>query len=85
VTQRTERCAIRLLPVATSPDVTVLDGSGRNRPFTQVMLKYIRTPGFEIRSMLARVRRPHQGDQRAAGAAGSFSSLTGDFYFKPGS
>ncbi len=37
-----------LITFATSPDTIALDGSGRNSPFTQAMLKYI--PHARLRS-----------------------------------
>ncbi|MCP4621787.1 MAG: tetratricopeptide repeat protein [Bradyrhizobium sp.] len=74
-----------LITFATSPDTIALDGSGRNSPFTQAMLKYIRTPGLEIRSMLTRVRADVIRATNEQQVPWDHSSLTGDFYFKPGS
>jgi len=74
-----------LITFATSPDTIALDGSGRNSPFTQAMLKYIRTPGLEIRSMLTRVRADVIKATNEQQVPWDHSSLTGDFYFKPGS
>ena len=74
-----------LITFATSPDTIALDGSGRNSPFTQAMLKYIRTPGLEIRSMLTRVRADVIRATNERQVPWDHSSLTGDFYFKPGS
>jgi hypothetical protein len=45
-----------LITFATSPDTVALDGAGRNSPFTTALLKHIRTPGLEVRTMLTRVR-----------------------------
>ncbi|MGQ0681469.1 tetratricopeptide repeat protein [Bradyrhizobium sp.] len=74
-----------LITFATSPDTIALDGSGRNSPFTQAMLKYIRTPGLEVRSMLTRVRADVIRATNEQQVPWDHSSLTGDFYFKPGS
>jgi uncharacterized caspase-like protein len=74
-----------LITFATSPDTIALDGSGRNSPFTQAMLKYIRTPGLEVRSMLTRVRADVIKATNEQQVPWDHSSLTGDFYFKPGS
>lgn len=74
-----------LITFATSPDTIALDGAGRNSPFTQAMLKYIRTPGLEIRSMLTRVRADVIRATHEQQVPWDHSSLTGDFYFKPGS
>ncbi|WP_212228451.1 caspase family protein [Bradyrhizobium lablabi] len=74
-----------LITFATSPDTIALDGSGRNSPFTQAMLKYIRTPGLEVRSMLTRVRADVIRATNEQQVPWDHSSLTGDFYFKPSS
>jgi tetratricopeptide (TPR) repeat protein len=74
-----------LITFATSPDTVALDGSGRNSPFTAAMLKYIRTPGLEIRSMLTRVRADVIRATNERQVPWDHSSLTGDFYFRPGS
>lgn len=74
-----------LITFATSPDTIALDGQGRNSPFTQAMLKYIRTPGLEVRSMLTRVRADVIRATNEQQVPWDHSSLTGDFYFKPGS
>ena len=73
-----------LITFATSPDTVALDGSGKNSPFTAAMLKYIRTPGLEIRSMLTRVRADVIKATNEQQVPWDHSSLTGDFYFKPG-
>jgi tetratricopeptide (TPR) repeat protein len=74
-----------LITFATSPDTVALDGSGKNSPFTAAMLKYIRTPGLEIRSMLTRVRADVIRATNERQVPWDHSSLTGDFYFRPGS
>ncbi len=74
-----------LITFATSPDTVALDGSGKNSPFTSAMLKYIRTPGLEIRSMLTRVRADVIKATNERQVPWDHSSLTGDFYFRPGS
>jgi tetratricopeptide (TPR) repeat protein len=74
-----------LITFATSPDTVALDGLGKNSPFTSAMLKYIRTPGLEIRSMLTRVRADVIKATNERQVPWDHSSLTGDFYFRPGS
>jgi tetratricopeptide (TPR) repeat protein len=74
-----------LITFATSPDTVALDGSGKNSPFTTAMLKHIRTPGLEIRSMLTRVRSDVIKATNQQQVPWDHSSLTGDFYFRPGS
>jgi tetratricopeptide (TPR) repeat protein len=74
-----------LITFATSPDTVALDGSGKNSPFTSAMLKYIRTPGLEIRAMLTRVRADVIKATNERQVPWDHSSLTGDFYFRRGS
>jgi uncharacterized caspase-like protein len=73
-----------LITFATSPDTVALDGEGRNSPFTTALLKYIGTPGLEIRSMLTRVRADVIQTTHEKQVPWDHSSLTGDFYFRPG-
>jgi tetratricopeptide (TPR) repeat protein len=73
-----------LITFATSPDTVALDGDGRNSPFTAALLKYIRTPGLEVRSMLTRVRAEVIRATREKQVPWDHSSLTGEFYFKQG-
>jgi tetratricopeptide (TPR) repeat protein len=74
-----------LITFATSPDSVALDdGNGRNSPFTAALLKHIRTPGLEVRSMLTRVRAEVIQLTHERQVPWDHSSLTGEFYFKPG-
>jgi uncharacterized caspase-like protein/uncharacterized protein YraI len=53
----TETAAGTMIAYATQPDNVALDGVGqRNSPFTAALLKHVKTPGLEIRSVLTRVR-----------------------------
>jgi uncharacterized caspase-like protein len=70
-----------LITFATSPDTVALDGSGRNSPFTQALLKHIRTPQLEVRSMLTRVRADVIAMTNEKQVPWDHSSLTGEFYF----
>ncbi|MBD2857747.1 caspase family protein [Spongiibacter sp. KMU-158] len=45
-----------LIAFATDPDNVALDGSGRNSPFTQALLKVLPQSGVEIRLAMGRVR-----------------------------
>jgi hypothetical protein len=68
---------------ATAPGMVAADGDGPHSPFTAALLKYIETPGLEVRQMMSRVR----GDVEAATDDKQIpwdsSSLRGDFYFVP--
>jgi TPR repeat protein len=69
-----------LIVYSTQPNNVALDGTGRNSPFTAALLKYIATPGIEVRQMVSRVR----GDVLRATAQKQTpwdsSSLVGDVY-----
>jgi tetratricopeptide (TPR) repeat protein len=78
---RTETMAPGSLVVySTQPNNVAQDGTGRNSPFTEALLKYVTTPGLEVRQMISRVR----GDVLAATAnqqtPWDSSSLVGDVY-----
>ena len=45
-----------LLVYATAPGDTASDGEGRNGLFTSMLLKYMKTPGLPVESMLKKVR-----------------------------
>lgn len=73
-----------LITFATSPNNVALDGTGRNSPFTSALLKHIRTPNLEVRSLLTRVRADVIRATNDKQVPWDHSSLTGDFYFKHG-
>jgi tetratricopeptide (TPR) repeat protein len=70
-----------LITFATSPDTVALDGTGRNSPFTTALLRHIRTPHLEVRSMLTRVRADVIQMTHEKQIPWDHSSLTGDFFF----
>ena len=45
-----------LIAFATAPGKVALDGTGTNSPFTTSLVKHLRTPNVEVRTMLTRVR-----------------------------
>jgi uncharacterized caspase-like protein len=73
-----------LITFATSPNTVALDGSGRNSPFTAALLRHIRTPDIEIRTMLTRVRADVVKATNDRQLPWDHSSLLGEFYFKRG-
>ena len=73
-----------LIAYATAPGKVAADGSGRNGLYTQELLKALREPGLAVEQVFKRVRT---GVTRASGEAQTpweSSSLTGEFYFRPG-
>jgi len=73
-----------LITFSTSPNTVALDGAGRNSPFTAALLKHIRTPDIEIRTMLTRVRADVVKATNERQLPWDHSSLLGEFYFKRG-
>ena len=74
-----------MIAYATQPDNVALDGAGRNSPFTAALLRHIATPGLEVSSLMKRVRADVVQTTNQKQVPWDHSSLTGDFYFKPGS
>jgi uncharacterized caspase-like protein len=70
----------QLVAFATQPDRVATDGEGENSPFTAALVKHIRTPGIELRTVLTRVR----GDVAAATGSDQIpevsDSLLGEIY-----
>jgi peptidoglycan hydrolase-like protein with peptidoglycan-binding domain len=72
-----------LIAYATEPENVALDGTGPNSPFTTALLKYLRTPGLEVRQLMTRVRQDVIAATDRAQVPWDHSSLVGDFYFVP--
>ena len=74
-----------LIAYATAPDNVALDGEGTNSPFTTALLKYLRTPGLEVRQMLTQVRAEVIKITQKKQVPWDNSSLLGDVYIAGGS
>jgi Caspase domain len=74
-----------LVAFATGPGEVAVDSLGgeRNSPFTAALLKYIETPGLEIRSLLTRVTKDVFDETKGTQRPWQNSSLEDDFYFLP--
>lgn len=70
---------------ATAPGKTAADGDGKNGLFTQELLKQINEPGLSLESVFKRVRSSVSAKSGDAQMPWDSSSMTGEFYFKPGS
>jgi Caspase domain len=68
---------------ATAPGMTAEDGSGPHSPFTAALLRYIETPGLEVRQMTSKVRGDVEEQTDGKQIPWDSSSLLGDFYFDP--
>ncbi len=70
-----------LIAYATEPGNVALDGDGRHSPFTEALLKHIKTPGLEVGRMLRRVRSRVLKQTKGKQVPWEHTSLVGDFYF----
>ncbi|MEY2633433.1 MAG: hypothetical protein RIR00_2087, partial [Pseudomonadota bacterium] len=73
-----------LIAYATAPGKVASDGDGRNGLYTQELLKIIQTPGLEVEKAFKRVRASVAKATGDAQIPWEASSLTGDFFFRPG-
>jgi len=71
-----------LIAYATQPGNIALDGTGRNSPFTEALLKYINIPGLEVRDMLTKVRVRVIKKTREKQIPWDHSSLVEEIYLK---
>ena len=71
-----------LIAYATQPGNIALDGTGRNSPFTEALLKYISTPGLEVRDMLTKVRARVMEKTQEKQIPWDHSSLIEEIYLK---
>ena len=71
-----------LIAFATQPNRVAADGSGRNSPFTQSLLKNLPTPGLELRTLMTRVRAEVVKATGGAQRPEVWDSLVGEFAFK---
>jgi uncharacterized caspase-like protein len=69
-----------LIAFSTAPGQVALDGDGANSPFTEGLLKYLATPGLEVRQMLTRVRDDVARATHDRQVPWDNSSLRGDVY-----
>jgi hypothetical protein len=74
-----------LIAYATAPGRTAADGEGRNGLYTQELLKQIQVQGLTIEQVFKNVRREVAKATRDGQIPWESSSMTGDFYFVPGS
>ena len=70
---------------ATAPGKTAEDGEGEHGLYTQALLKEINEPGLPLEEVFKRVRVDVLTESKDAQMPWDASSLTGNFYFKPGS
>lgn len=73
-----------MIAFATQPGNVALDGEGRNSPFTEALLEHISSEGASINDVMINVRRDVLDKTNGKQIPWENSSLTGQFYFKPG-
>ena len=81
---RVDEAAGMMISFSTQPGNVALDGSGRNSPFTKALLKHIETPDATIGDVMIDVRKQVIAETGEKQVPWENSSLTGKFYFKPG-
>ena len=69
---------------ATAPGSTAADGDGQNGLYTQHLLKALKEPGVGVEQVFKRVRVSVKQASRDQQVPWDSSSLTGNFYFRPG-
>jgi hypothetical protein len=70
---------------STSPGNVASDGDGRNSPYTQALLWYMKEPGLTIEQVFKGARAKLGKDTGGKQIPWELSSLQGEFYFVPGS
>ncbi len=73
-----------LIAYATAPGKVAADGEGRNGLYTAELLAAMDLPGIKIEDVFKRVRGNVVRKSNEAQTPWESSSLTGDFYFRPG-
>lgn len=73
-----------LIAFSTAPGKPAADqGSGRNSPFTQHLLRHLKTPNLDVRIMLGKVRSDVAKDTRNAQIPWTNEALEGELYLNP--
>ncbi|CAH0310595.1 caspase family protein [Roseomonas sp. CECT 9278] len=70
-----------LIAFATAPGEVAEDGNGMHSPFTAALVRKIATPGLELRSMMAEVRREVREATAGRQVPWEHSAMEGAFYF----
>ena len=69
---------------STSPGKVAADGSARNSPYTESLIKYMNTKGLPIEEVFKEVRKDLGKKTGGQQVPWELSSLEGQFYFSPG-
>lgn len=68
---------------STSPGKVAADGSGRNSPYTEALIRHMTTPGLPIEEVFKNVRRELNKKSGGQQIPWELSSLEGHFFFNP--
>ena len=68
---------------ATSPNTVALDGTDRNSPFAEALIRRVQEPGVEVTAMLRRVAGDVYERTRKEQRPEYTSNVIGDFYLNP--
>jgi uncharacterized caspase-like protein len=71
-----------LIAYATQPGNIAADGKGNHSPFAEGLLKFIESPGLEIRDLLTQVRKYVIRETKDRQIPWDHSSLVERFYLK---
>jgi len=71
-----------LIGYSTQPGAFALDGTGRNSPYTQALLKYVEAPGRDFSGVLVEVRNDVLKATSGKQVPWEHTSLTGQVYLK---
>jgi hypothetical protein len=66
---------------STAANRTAGDGAGRNSPYTESLLKHIRTPGLKVEDVFKRIRNEVRMKTQGEQVPWEYSAIEGDFYF----
>ena len=70
-----------LVSFSTQPDNVALDGTGRNSPFTQALVRHMQSSNDDLSAILIAVRNDVIADTQRKQVPWEHSALTGRFYF----
>ena len=70
-----------LIAYSTEPNNVAFDGDGRNSPYTEALLQYIKQPGLEIKDLFIEVRNMVSSKTSGKQIPWESQSLFGKFYF----
>ena len=73
-----------LITYSTSPGKVAADGSGRNSPYTESLMRHMNTTGLPIEEVFKEVRKELGRKTSGQQVPWELSSLEGQFYFSPG-